>query len=270
MVLPSVKRDNEMKNNLKKELFTIDLSYRKGNYDIIIIAGQSNAEGCGKGYNEYKYIPHKPIYGYNGKGFIGLACDKKYGPFNTGASFATYFADEYYKSGALQNGRKIFLLNAAVGGTGFSDNRWGNGDDLSERMILLAKKLLEKNIENKIVCVLWHQGEADVMNKISSDIYYRKLNEFIQNVRNHLGNDVPFISGNMVPSWMKENVYSYAIADKTKKLMNDLSGCSYVDSDELDGNQIPDNIHFSRKSCAELGKRYFDKYIELKRCGEMI
>ena len=244
--------------NKKSKFNKICKSY---DYDIILIAGQSNAEGYGKGYEYLKYIPHDPIYEYiHNKGFR-FASDKKYGFRNIAASFALYFGEEYCNGGLLKNYRKLLLLNTAVGGTGFSDNRWKWADDLSVHMINIAKELLSINSNNRIKAFLWHQGEADVLSHMSSLDYEKNLKLLIKNTREALNiENVPFISGNMVPEWMEKNPYSFEIAAVTRNLMNKLPFCGYVESDDLTGNDSPDIIHFSRKSCLELGKRYFDKY----------
>lgn len=253
--------------DLQKESFCIDISYKKElDYDIIIVAGQSNAEGYGKSDFGYTYKPHKPIYGYNGKNRVTLACDKRYGIGNKAASFALYFADEYVRSGCLAAGRSLLLLNTAVGGTGFSDHRWGKGEDLSERLYFLTNKLMKKNPKNNPVAVLWHQGETDVMSEMKPQVYSDNLKVIIETIRRITKKpNLPFISGNMVPSWMAENPFSYQIADATRMLMKTMPCCAYVETDGLNGNPGQDHIHFSRKSCVELGRRYFEKYCGIVR-----
>ena len=251
--------------NLQKESFFIDLSYKKKfDYYVIIVAGQSNAEGYGKYDPKYIYTPHRPIYGYNGKKGVTLAGDKQYGIGNKAASFALYFADKYVKSGCLAPGRSLLVLNAAVGGTGFSDHRWGKGEDLSERLYFLTEKFLNKNPRNRSVAFLWHQGETDVQEKMDPQAYAENLKVIVERVRRITQNPfLPFISGNMVPSWMSENPFSYEIADATRLLMKNLPFCAYVETDGLIGNPGEDHIHFSRSSCAELGGRYFEKYCNI-------
>ncbi len=248
----------------KKDLLTAE-SCKHYDYDIILIAGQSNAQGCGKGYEELKYIPHNPIYGYTPDREFHLACDTRYGRKNHCASFSLYFGQEYCNSGMLKQSRKLLLLNCALGGTGFSDNRWGDGDDLYELTLRLAGKILDLNSENRITAFLWHQGETDALNNMSGNDYLSKLQQLIIKTRHNLDIEkVPFICGNMVPVWMRANPHSYEIAEAQRKLTGILPGCGFVESEGLTGNETPDIIHFSRKSCAELGKRYFEKYKSIK------
>lgn len=254
--------------NRIKEAFLIDVTYNKHYaHDVILVAGQSNAEGYGRGDAQHLYQPHLPVFGYNGQGGITLARDKKYGRgrgANRAASFATYFAEEYVKHGCLKSGRAVLVLNAAVGGTGFSDHRWGAGEDLSERFYFLMDKILHKDAQNRLISVLWHQGETDSNHHMPEQQYYENLKLFIDTVRQKADNaGLPFISGNMSPSWMHENPYSFQIAEAQRRLMIRTPYCAFVESEGLDGNPRPDHIHFSRKSCAKLGKRYFEQYLAI-------
>ncbi len=240
-----------------------DKSFQTYPYDIILIAGQSNAEGYGRGDRDFQFVPHDPIYGCTENRGIHLACDKKYGRRRTSASFCLYFGEEYVKAGLLNPGRKLMILNTAVGGTGFSDHHWGVGEDLFERMIRMAREVLALNPENEIKAFLWHQGETDVISGMSGTSYAGLLDTLISETQNRLNiAHVPFIAGNMVPGWMKLNPGAYEIAASTRKLMESLPLGGYAESDGLEGNSAEDIIHFSRKSCAELGRRYFQIYLD--------
>lgn len=256
--------------NLSKRYYHAEKAYALFDYDIILIAGQSNAQGYGKGHEQFKYIPHDPIYGYTqGVGFHP-ACDGRYNHNDCAASFALYFGQEYCDAGMLKGGRKLLLLNTAVGGTGFSDNRWGENNDLYIRMLALAKKILALNSKNRITAFLWHQGETDALNHMSGSEYSDKLRFLITDARRILKiENIPFISGNMVPVWMTANPASYQIARAASELMRDMPLCGFVQSDGLIGNATPDIIHFSRKSCVELGKRYFEAYKKLSEAGRI-
>lgn len=252
---------NYIFNSRKRKYLNANESYRLFDYDVVLIAGQSNAQGYGKGNEELKYVPQDPIYGYTeGFGFH-LACDNMYNHNDFAASFALYFGQEYVDSGLLESNRKLLLLNTAVGGTGFSDRRWGKDDDLYNRMLTLSDRITAMNSKNRITAFIWHQGETDAMNHMSGSDYSQKLNYLITNTRKRLNiGKVPFVSGNMSEIWMKSNPNSYNIAAATRNLMSELPLCGYVESEGLAGNKTPDIIHFSRRSCVELGKRYFETY----------
>lgn len=238
-------------------------SFQTYAYDIILVAGQSNAEGYGRGDETCKFIPHDPIYGYTEKKGIHLACDKKIRRLGFTASFCLYFGEEYVRAGLLNPKRKLMLLNTAVGGTGFSDCRWGMGEDLFERMLRMCNHVLALNPENRIKAFLWHQGETDVYGGVDGTSYAKLLGTLISETQNRLNiAHVPFIAGNMVPGWMQLNPGAYEIAASTRKLMESLPLGGYAESDGLVANSAEDNIHFSRKSCVELGRRYFQIYLD--------
>lgn len=254
-----------------KKYLVVDQAYMDYDYDVVLIAGQSNAEGYGRGDEQLKYIPHDPIYGYTEHKGVHLACDKRYKRRDVAAAFCLYFGEAYCASGLLQPGRKLLLLNTAVGGTGFTDHRWGEGADLSSRMHRLTREVLSWNPRNRVVAFLWHQGETDAINKLQGKHYAMELKNLVAGTRLAFKLDgVPFIAGNMSPEWMRENPEAYEIAAHTKALTKELPMSAYVESDGLSGNAAPDTIHFSRKSCVELGKRYFQKYRELLMNHDML
>lgn len=243
---------------LKKELKRLPC-------DILLVAGQSNAQGYGRGDSAFRYKPHAPVYQLTPRGGVALAKDTRYRGGSVGTSFALYFAQAYLDAGLLPPGRGLLVVNTAVGGTGFTDRRWGLHDDLYPRMLRMARRALALHPQNKITAFLWHQGETDVQNGMDPAAYAAALRTLICSARTalHIG-QVPFVSGAMVPEWMQENPFSFEIAAATRSLMHSLPHCGYVESDGLAGNTRPDHIHFSRKSCAELGKRYFSAYAALR------
>jgi len=91
-------------------------------FDIIILAGQSNAEGSGRGPVQEEYIPNGDVLAMHSDFTITVAQERVFDgvKFN---DFSLSFSQEYIKSGRLQDGRKILIVRAAVGGTGFTDHR---------------------------------------------------------------------------------------------------------------------------------------------------
>lgn len=182
-------------------------------YDIIVVAGQSNAEGNGRSVKTtlfpyyrtdsdikmLKRIPHivwkkvspnKRIQLIKYTNFYSFKNAKPFKPGNYG--FSLFFAD-LYKEKYLTKSRKIMLLNTAIGGTSFCCNHWGKGEPLSENAIFLAQEALKANPNNSLKCVLWHQGESDSDIDLPENYYYNKLKEFVEDFRVALSNDLIFI-----------------------------------------------------------------------------
>lgn len=251
-------------------------------YDIIVIAGQSNAEGNGRSpkttlFPHYrtdsdikmlKRVPHiewqeiSPAKKIQKIGFFNTYVLKNAAPFKPGRySFSLFFAD-VYKEKCLKNGRKILLLNTAIGGTSFCCNHWGKGEPLSENAISLAQEALKANPNNSLKCVLWHQGESDSDVDLPDNYYYNKLKEFVEEFRGALSDDLIFIFGDMQQDWKKTMPNSYITSDATRKFVSELKNTAFVESDGLEGN-VNDIVHFSKAAQEEFGKRYFSAYLSI-------
>lgn len=231
-------------------------------FDVIVCMGQSNCAGYGKGNKELSFLPDNAIFAYkNGK--VVLAKERKSSLFDYRGVFALYFA-QLYKNKCLEENRKILILPAAVGGTGFSNSRWGVNDDLYLNAVRMTCEIMQKFPDSKLACVLWHQGETDAENGMDAIEYKEKLSLLINDFRKRVNcKDLPFIAGDYVQDWKKLCPHSYKISEATQEVVRSTISCAYVSSVNLEGNCAEDIIHFSRKSLKELGKRYFEKYLQL-------
>jgi len=242
-------------------------------YDIIIQAGQSNSEGYGFGDVTDPYQPNDLVWYMNNDFTIARAAEIVRGN-EIQSALVLSFVSEYIKKGLLDEGRKILVLRAAVGGTGFLDNRWNMTGDLYLRMMEMIRTALALNAENKIVGFLWHQGETDAGLKASYEIHYHHLMGLLRSVRDEFKiSNVPFIAGDFVHHWKNENIeIATPVADAIRAVCRECGNGAFVETDgllsnrqELQRNPLgwEDHIHFSRKAIYELGKRYFDAYANL-------
>ncbi len=265
-------------------------------YDIIVLAGQSNAEGTGLGdgpvfeRNERilrLYDPQDNGFEPNDDGemilkvkkpwqFLTAPAEERFCDGCDRASFGLWFATEYINSGLLAKGRKILMINAAVGGTGFKRGHWGRGEILSERLYEMIDTALKQK-ENRVVAFLWHQGEHDVFENM--DLPREKLYENYRASLSALFNDVkeryaqfsfPIIAAGFSEEYRNQNE-GYrsgcdAVLKATKEVCAKLGSAAVVDTFDLrSNNQVSGNgdlVHFCRESLYELGKRYFKKYLE--------
>lgn len=240
-------------------------------FDIFIVAGQSNAEGWGNGNTHLKYNPQEPIYSYDAKSnTVSLAKDGIHG-----SGFSQYFAQIYADKEVLADDRKILLLNCAVGGTGFSTGHWGENDTLFLKMIAQIE-LFKKNHHNTFMGVLWHQGERDVKKGSTTTEHYTNLKTLVTLSRECVGDTtLPFISGDFSHAWRQTcdnkehdhtsiwyNCNYHPVKNAIIQVMTDMLYCAFVDTDGIDANS--DKIHFSRKGNIELAKRYKEKYESLR------
>lgn len=256
--------------------------FSKEKFDIIIQAGQSNSEGFGVGPVDEPYQPNEQVWYLNPDFTISMASeDVMYNEIRS--TFALSFASRYVSEGLLQEDRKLLIIRAAVGGTGFLDNHWKLEDDFYLRMMEMTRTALSLNEENRLVALLWHQGETDATLKASYEVHYNHLNTLLESVRSEFSvQNLPFIAGDFVHHWRDKNQEICApILEAIRAVCADCRSGTFVETDELHSNLqemgrktqcgpdvIEDDIHFSRKSCYQLGARYFDAYLKLISCKD--
>lgn len=256
-------------------------------YDIIIQGGQSNAEGFGIGAVTEEYVPdddvlyleaEKEISIEEGKGVvvkfpdkpftIARACERD-GKDGALGDFSLTFARDYKKNGLLKNGRKLLIVRAAVGGTGFMKKHWGTQDCLFLKMLEMTDYALSLNEENKVVAFLWHQGEHDAVELNTAREYYRQLSSMLSTVRSKYG-DVPFVAGDFVSDWKNQHTdITLPIVDSIKNVVKDSGNAAFVETADLPSNDKKtgngDPLHFSREALHILGERYFAAFSSLKK-----
>ena len=242
-------------------------------FDIVIQAGQSNSEGCGLGDTSTPFIPNEKILYMHGDFSISIAQAHTWDTVPIG-NFSLSFATEYVSKGKLQEGRKLLVLRTAVGGTGFSDKRWGIGDDLFTRMMDMTKTALALNTKNKLVALLWHQGETDAGNNVSRDVHYKNLTTLVNTVRSTFNCDnLPFIAGDFVNEWKIANLsICEPVVTAIKDTCADIGNAKFVETSELLSNNQQvgneDTIHFSKDALDKLGRKYFEAFCEIIKTGK--
>lgn len=241
--------------------------FKKDAFDVIIQAGQSNAEGYGVGDVDEPYAPCDSVWYLNIDRTIVCAAEETDGNY-VRTNFSLAFAKEYIDGGKLKDGRKLLIIRAAAGGTGFSDHRWGMNEDLYLRMMDMIRTAVELNPENRLVAFLWHQGEADSVWHADYDKHYNNLRILVQSVRDTFNApELPFIAGDFVYHWRDENADVCApVLKAIRSVCADMNNCAFVETDGLKSNWQelgdirPDPIHFSRRASYELGKRYYEAF----------
>ncbi|MHC1693716.1 MAG: sialate O-acetylesterase [Eubacteriales bacterium] len=239
--------------------------FSKEEFDIIIQAGQSNSEGCGQGDAQHPFAPYDKILQMEGDFSISLASEKIWGN-NIVGNYSHTFCEEYLKDGRLKEGRKLLILKTSVGGTGFLDKRWGPQDDLYLRMMEMIKTTLELNPSNRLVALIWHQGETDAILGATKQLHYDNLSGLVGSVRSTFGYPaLPFVAGDFVSHWKGKNLaICEPVVDAIKSVCADIGHASFVETSELLSNdqQIGngDDIHFSREALNQLGVKYYIAY----------
>ena len=248
--------------------------FTKEKFDIFIQAGQSNSEGYGFGPTDEPYQPNDKVWYLEPNMTVSIAVEKVTGN-GIQSNFGLSFAREYMKSGRLAEGRNILIIRAAVGGTGFLDNHWKLTDDLYLKMMDMIDTAMSLNSKNRLVALLWHQGENDATLNATQDGHYANLSALVNGVREtFVCPRLPFIAGDFVPQWKEINAeISAPVLNAIRNVCADVGYGGFVETDGLGSNMQGDfehplgwrhdAVHFSRRSIYELGKRYFEKFTEI-------
>ena len=264
-------------------------NFKDKEFDIVILAGQSNAEGNGVRINsEPLKISDKvfqvadknraAIDSVDGKAVIAVtmptecvvehAHDRSNGEF-VYADLSGTFANFYAKND-LKSGRDLLIVKTAVGGSGFAREQWGIGKPLYERMVEMTDFALSLGKNNKIVAVLWHQGEHDAFEnaqlseKEIFDFYVDKFGAQVKDMRLRYGN-FKLITGEFVNDWADKNQPQTGAVEKALDFVcKEVGNACLVSSEGLLSNDQKihngDDIHFCAESVEELGTRYYEAF----------
>lgn len=254
-------------------------------YDIILQAGQSNAAGYGHGPAVNPYVPNPDILyltagepedcAYYPKGDYEIIIAQErpnpaFGPEDRLGDFSLSFAKKYVEAGLLPPDRKLLIVRAAVGGTGFLKGYWRVGDPLYERMLRMTDYALSLNPENRLVGFLWHQGEHEAAFLNDPQRYHDQFLDVVERVKaRYQKPELPFVCGGFCTEWAEKNQPACDnITAVIREVAEKVKG-KFVETADLQSNNQRlgdgDEIHFSREDLQELGNRYFDAFAELMK-----
>ncbi|MBQ4268922.1 MAG: hypothetical protein IJB97_04665 [Clostridia bacterium] len=264
--------------------------YRNTAFDIVVLAGQSNAQGYGEGAAEKPYEKDGRVYGMRDTKETGsvrfVPCEKNETPIRVNcpgiceifvaeddrpANMGFSFAREYVKND-LAVGRNLLLVYMAIGNTGFRDNCWGEGKIMTSRLFAAVDEALGLNPENRLVALLWHQGENDShgIAEETEKFYYEQLKTQLEGFRNRYETpNLPIVSGGFASEWYLTNQGPCdAVLNATKKVCSGIGNAEFIETHDLKSNNQEigngDIIHFSRQSQYVLGERYYAAFQAIK------
>lgn len=280
-----------MSELINRELF------EKESFDIILLIGQSNAEGFGLGEVENAYEPNNSIMQLTNTAPVFLEITPEDVPILHIEEPSSYridvasetvhpergilgclalpFAKRYYEKYISGTERKVLVIRAAVGSSGFLRGNWCLGEPLYKRAVEMTDLALSLNKKNRLAAILWHQGESDAIvgRRLGGygflyPYYTEKFGALINDLRERYGK-VPFVAGAMCRDWTPGiEEASHAVEEATKKIIKDDGAAAFAESDGLTSNNASvgngDSIHFSRPSQYEFANRYFSLYEDLR------
>ena len=248
----------------------VNIPSSKKNFHLFLLMGQSNMSGgVGIAAGDTQPVPHvlKMRFAREGEepkwvpGAHPLHPRRpnKKARFGPGLSFAeAYLADN--------PGVVVGLVPMAWGGR--SIEQLGKGSGIYSDAIRHAKAGMQAGT---LKGVLWHQGESDTVEQTRTDAYEKRLHRLIEDVRKDLGSpQLPFIVGNLAEFYGtgKDHKAPDRVARITKikeilrSLPKKVPHTGFVESTDCTPAARA-KVHFDRKSCVLLGKRYAKVYIEM-------
>lgn len=256
-------------------------------YDIIPLTGQSNMVGLANienGVDDNYNIINNIVYQYPTITNIDTTTitvidnqiinatnplqNLNYPAFPNSMGLWKTFIEDYIKNIIRPFRRKIMIIPTAQGSTGFIDNEWNKGDRNYEICKLATNEAVNIHQLNKIQCVLWNQGEDDIIH--FNDNYYNDWSQFRLDLINDIDtmdSNTVFIlaetSGQHYDQYDKEGIqYKQKIYEDMVALEeNNLGYVGLVHTRDL--NFMSDGKHYITISYRELGHRYYNKLIEV-------
>jgi hypothetical protein len=184
-----------------------------------------------------------------------------------GGSFASMFCYYYYNELQAANPSrpiKLLLIPCGAGGSGWANSQYPNNSwrtDASYWNDVVARIKWAKEQGYQIDAFLWHQGEtdADALTKNYKDI----LHNLIQSVRDQVNDPkLPFILGEMVPSWV--SFFPSGRAPYQAIINGIPNEVPYTFTVSGSGLSLSDDIHYSAQAQYILGQRYYNGFATAK------
>lgn len=249
---------------------SVNVPSSKEDFHLFLLMGQSNMSGgVGLAAGDTKPVPQvlKMRYAKDGeepKWAAGAhplhpGRPNKKARFGPGLSFAeAYLADKPDVT--------VGLIPMAWGGR--SIVQLSKGSEIYGDAIRHTKAAMQVGT---LKGVLWHQGESDTVEQTRTDAYEKRLYRLIEDVREDLGNpQLPFIVGNLAEFYGtgQDHKAPDRVARITKikeilrRLPQKVPHTGFVESTGC-SPAARAKVHFDRKSCLLMGKRYAKVYADL-------
>jgi len=236
------------------------------NYDLYILAGQSNMDGRGAVSdlpNALKTAqPDARIYYANPSdggattrsGWTNLAPGYSIAPGGSTIPSNT-FGPEVSFAGAMAQakptGNKIALIKVSKGGTNLHSD-WSPTGFMYQALVgevdLAMQALADNGDSATIRGMIWHQGESDTGDLLN---YQANLEELITNIRGTLNDAaLPFVIGEL------GQAKPAAFRSLQQTIASENAGVGFANSLGLN---TPDNTHFDAAGQVLMGQRYAEQ-----------
>lgn len=236
-------------------------------YAVIPLLGQSNMVGkdsIQKNIDDYDKLIDDRVYQMD----IEYNIEKASQPIdfvdeNKRVSCWKSFCENLIKNGL---NRKILLVPAAVGGSGFQNNHWNQGDDTYNKAVEWINEATDLHPLNGILSCLWIQGETDNQSELGQDNYYNRFMAMIAGFENEIDqfdDETPFILSQV-------NNSSAIDLDEFNNILNTIGSSDnrFYTTTKDDLLMRTDETHFTAPSIRTIGKRMFSALSNILNLNE--
>ncbi|MBV5314974.1 MAG: sialate O-acetylesterase [Prolixibacteraceae bacterium] len=232
-------------------------------YDLYLLIGQSNMAGRGTIEAQDTITDPKVSMLNKAENWVPakspLHFDKSFAGTGLGLTFGKIMAEK--------SKQKIGLIPCAVGGTSISMWMPGAYDRVTNTHpyddAIRRTKVALKN--GQLKGILWHQGEGDASKEKAAQ-YEQRFDSLMLNLQNDLSVDIstiPVVVGELGRFYCERNSGGNQINLVLKHIAEMQINRALVSSKGL--IHKGDSVHFDAASQRELGKRYAEKVIKLKK-----
>ena len=231
--------------------------------DLWVIAGQSNAAGIGRG--EIEDIPEPGIHIFKNEEKWALAMH----PFNEATRTAHPVNREggpahspfltFGKRIKHESGIPVGFIQTALGGSALSS--WNPGDPSGNEPVLFKNMIHCIGLAgNKIIGILWYQGESDSGSIETAQNYADRFINFVNKTRQQLHcPELPVITVQLnvvtTKEWLVNNTFWSMVKEYQRQIPNKLNNVFVVPGIGL---PLSDGIHNSTAGNIILGNRLAD------------
>jgi hypothetical protein len=247
-------------------------------YDVVLLVGQSNMVGVGRGPDNSDDAASNPrVWQLDPANRSIIEAHDPLIQNQTvpnAVGLGMTFAKSYLKS--IPSNRNVLLVGAAANNTTFVSGRWKapNGD-LAVAAVQRANEAMSKAGPcARFAGILWLQGEGDIEGG-GAESYQGNLLSLISYFRTQIhgaGSRTPFVVGEMNQEWLKANATDPKLGAAQNTVLavfhtlpSKVPYTAWVSSADLGSDAINGIIHFSALSQRQLGRRYATKFFQARR-----
>lgn len=247
--------------------------YNDIGFDLILAWGASNTVGYGAPIDPIENVAHPRVFQYASSGTrantIYTAVDPLAHREIRANNHGNVFQFAKRVAAVLPGNRTVLILPCALGGTGFSENRWNPGNDLFNDSVARANTIIAQSPNNRLLCILnsGHGADAIALTDAAWIAAYQATIGGFRSQITRAANTVAMSVGATDAALPLDGG-----ARQAKELLfantlpNVISNYLYVSGSGLAAEG--DNTHYNGASQIALGNRLFDRYVRWLQAQE--